>query len=236
MNKKSIYLIIIFIIILISYFYTNSIFTLDNLNHHYTNISKFIENNYFLSILCFFFIYFFSVVLCLPFAWFLTISGSMIFGWFLGSILSIFSAGIGACVVFLISTFILPEYLKKKIKSKEGMYYKLKKETQKNAFFYLLFARLIPVFPFFFINIAPVFMGIKFHTFAITTFLGIVPGALVYSLIGDGARQILLNGGLVEKKNLYSHEAFIGLIGLAILVVLPVIIRKIKLLKNKNKF
>ena len=43
------------------------------------------------------------------------------------------------------------------------------------------------------------------------------------------------NGGIVEKKNLYSHESFICLIGLAILVVLPVIIRKIKLLKNKNK-
>jgi len=156
----------------------------------------------------------------------LTISGAIFFGWFWGAVFSILSAGIGACVVFIITASIQSSFFKNKIVINEGMYYKFKQEVQKNAFFYLLSLRFMPAFPFIFINIASAIVGIKFSIYAITTFLGIIPGAIVYSLLGAGITKTILQGKIVKNENLYSYEAIIGLIGLSVMMLLPIIYKK----------
>ena len=108
----------------------------------------------------------------------------------------------------------------------KGKYNSFKKEINKNAFFYLLSVRLMPIFPFVFINVASAIIGVKFRIFVITTFVGIIPGSIIYSLLGHGAVEIILRGEFVDHKNLYSFEAILGLIGLSIMVLLPIIIKK----------
>lgn len=234
MNRNIFLLIFILATIIFGYIALYDIFTFKNLTFYYLDITEYIHNNYILCILGYIIIYFVVVVSCLPFAWFLTISGAILFGWILGSIMSVLAAGSGACVVFIISRSIMNGFYKNKIKSDKGMYNKFKNEMKKNAFFYLLFLRLMPVFPFVFLNIASALISIKFRVFAITTFVGIIPGSIVYSLLGQGARKIIINGEEVVSRSLYSIEAIIGLTGLSLMIIFPVIVKKFKYKKNKN--
>ena len=65
---------------------------------------------------------------------------------------------------------------------------------RENEFNYLLFLRLLPAFPFWAVNLAPAFLGVKTRMYVVTTFLGIVPGTAVYAAIGDGLGEVLASG------------------------------------------
>ena len=217
---------LILVIIIFSYTFLNNIFTFENLNFYFHEMANYIKNNYILAALIYLIIYFLVVIFCLPFAWFITISGAMLFGWIAGSILSVLAAGTGACIVFLLAKSYMVVLFKSKMPNSKGKYNKFKKEINKNAFFYLLSVRLMPIFPFVFINVASAIIGVKFRIFVITTFVGIIPGSIIYSLLGHGAVEIILRGEFVDHKNLYSFEAILGLIGMSIMVLLPIIIKK----------
>ena len=234
MSRRLFLIVLIPTALVLGYVVSKNIFTFEYLNLYYSEISEYIENNYILSITGYVIIYFIVVLFCLPFAWFLTISGAILFGWIMGSILSVIAAGIGACAVFIIAKSIMKSFFKNKIESNEGMYNKFKNEINENAFFYLLSLRLMPVFPFVFINVAPAFFGIKFHIFAIATFVGIIPGSIVYSLLGYGAGEVVFRGRTEALGSLYSSEAVLGLIGLSIMTLVPIIIKKLKYLR-RNK-
>ena len=223
---------LILVIIIFSYTFLNNIFTFENLNFYFHEMANYIKNNYILAALIYLIIYFLVVIFCLPFAWFITISGAMLFGWIAGSILSVLAAGTGACIVFLLAKSYMVVLFKSKMPNSKGKYNRFKKEIKKNAFFYLLSVRLMPIFPFVFINVASAIIGVKFRIFVITTFVGIIPGSIIYSLLGHGAVEIILRGEFVDHKNLYSFEAILGLIGLSIMVLLPIIIKKFGFLKK----
>ena len=161
----------------------------------------------------------------MPGAWLLTFSGGFFFGWIIGSFLTIMGATIGACILFILSKSILGKYLNQKIKNKKGVLANFEKNINDNAFNYLLFMRLMPLFPFVFVNIAPSLLGIGFFVFFITTFLGIIPATIIYSLLGSGASDIFVSGDLFHLKNLISYKIVIGLGGLSLLSLIPIIFK-----------
>ena len=62
---------------------------------------------------------------------------------------------------------------------------------QEDAFSYLLFLRLVPIFPFWLVNLAPGLLGVGFATYVATTLLGIIPGTFAYSLAGNGLDSVI---------------------------------------------
>jgi len=166
----------------------------------------------------------------MPGAWLLTFTGGFFFGWLIGSILTILGATIGASVLFLFSKSIFGGYLNKKIRKNKGMLFKFEKNIKDNVFNYLLFMRLMPLFPFVFVNVAPALLGVRFFIYFVTTFLGIIPATIIYSLLGSGASDAFVSGKMLHIKNLVSTEIIIGLIGLSILSLIPIFIKK----KNLN--
>ena len=93
--------------------------------------------------------------------------------------------------------------------------------------FYLLFLRLTPIFPFFVVNLAPAFLGVRLPLYAWTTFVGIFPGTLVYTFIGAGLGKALEGTAEPSLENLVSTEILLGLGGLGAMSLLAVVVRRV---------
>jgi uncharacterized membrane protein YdjX (TVP38/TMEM64 family) len=93
---------------------------------------------------------------------------------------------------------------------------------------YLLFLRLMPVFPFFVVNLVAALLGVELRVFVIGTFLGIIPATIVYASIGAGLGTLLDQGSELELTDAVQPEILIGLGGLAILALLPVLYRRMR--------
>ena len=97
---------------------------------------------------------------------------------------------------------------------------------------YLLILRLVPLFPFWLVNLVPRFLGVSLRTYAIGTLLGIIPGAFVYSLVGDGAGAVLDAGGDLNLGIIFAPRFLAPIIGLAVLACIPIVYKKIKARKE----
>jgi uncharacterized membrane protein YdjX (TVP38/TMEM64 family) len=126
--------------------------------------------------------------LSLPGGLVLTVAGGLMFGWLVGSIASILAATAGATIVFLIARTALGEGLNARA---TPWLAKLRAGFNADAFHYLLFLRLVPAFPFWFVNIAPAILGVPLRTYIVTTFLGIIPGSLALAAAGAGLDSVI---------------------------------------------
>jgi len=142
-----------------------------------------------MALLIFMAIYAATVALSLPGAAVLTLAGGFLFGWFWGGLASMIAATIGAIIVFLIARSALGETLAARV----GPWLsRLRQGFQEDAFNYLLFLRLVPVFPFWLVNLAPALLGVSLSTYALATAIGIIPGSFAYSIAGEGLDSLIL--------------------------------------------
>ena len=199
--------------------------SLDSFRAHQIEIVKFIQIKYYLSVLIFVGLYVFSTALSIPGALILTMMGGYLFGAFLGALFSLIGAIVGASILFIAARSAFGELLKPKIGSSIE---RMRNELTKNAFFYLLFLRLTPVFPFFVVNIAPAFLNISFSKYLLASFLGMIPGTAVYALMGSGLNKTLVTDEDFDKIPNVSLEFLAGLVGLAVLSLVPIVIRRWK--------
>jgi len=215
---------------------STGLFSFININlisKHYLIILDYINDSFYQACFIYIVIYILAVVLSIPGAWLLTLTGGFVFGWQISSFLTVFSATIGASFIFMITKSLLGDFFRKKIDNKKGLLQKLEKGIHNNAFFYLLFMRLMPIFPFVFVNIAPAIIGIRLNIYIATTFLGIIPGTIVYSLIGAGASDAFIEGNLMSLKCFNSIEIIIGLSSLSLLSLLPILFKYFKSIKSE---
>jgi uncharacterized membrane protein YdjX (TVP38/TMEM64 family) len=93
---------------------------------------------------------------------------------------------------------------------------------------YLLILRLVPLFPFVLVNLVPAFLGVRLSTYAVGTFLGIIPGTFVYALVGDGAGAVLDAGGDLDLGVIFQPRFLAPVIGLAALAAIPIVYRRLR--------
>ena len=164
-------------------------------------------------------IYIIAVALSLPFATLLTLLGGFLFGFWLGTIIVVTSATIGATIIFLIAKTSLGETLREKA---GGLYKKIESDMKENAIGYLFFMRLVPIFPFFLVNIAPALFNISLQTYMFTTFFGIIPGSAVYVYTGQSL------GEIENPKDIFSMEVISAFVLLGVFALIPTLYKKIK--------
>ncbi len=146
------------------------------------------EANMPLTVLAFTSLFAATVALSLPVFAVLTIASGFLFGWLLGGFVSLVGATMGACIVFLIARSALGDLLA----AKAGPWLaRCRQGFQRDAVNYLLFLRLVPIFPFWLVNLAPGLLGVNLITFGVTTALGTIPVALAYALIGNGLDSVI---------------------------------------------
>lgn len=151
------------------------------------------------------------VALSLPAASIFTLLGGFLFGALLGGTLVIFAATMGASCVFLVARSSFGAALRQKAGPLAA---RVSRNIEDNAFEYLLSLRLVPIFPFFLVNILPALFGVRLATFASATLIGIIPGTFVYANLGRELGTISSLDDLVSWQ-LALAFALLGVIALA---------------------
>ena len=187
--------------------------TLEQLGAHRHALHTQVQDSLVLSTLIFAVVYIIVVAASLPGAALLSLAAGFLFGQWLGTGLVVFGATIGAILLFLLVDTTLGGVLK----AKAGPWLdKISAGFQDNAISYLLFLRLIPLFPFFAVNIVGAILGIRLSIFTVTTALGILPGSFVFVSAGVGLDAVLETGEIINR------ETQIAFIGLGLVSLLPV--------------
>jgi Uncharacterized conserved protein len=172
------------------------------------------------------------VAFSLPGGAVMTISGGFLFGAVTGGILAVIGATLGATSLFLIAKTSLGDYLL--AKAGPGIR-RIQEGFKQDALSYLFVLRLIPIFPFFLVNLAPAFLGVPLGIYLIATFFGIMPGTFVYALVGAGLGSIFDRGESFSMAAVMTPQMIAALIGMALLALLPVIYRKIRQRQSANE-
>jgi uncharacterized membrane protein YdjX (TVP38/TMEM64 family) len=168
-------------------------------------------------------IYALATAISVPGATILTIIGGFLFGPVAGSISTVIGATIGATGIFLAARYAFADLLHERA---AGAVAKMEAGFQKNALSYLLFLRLVPVFPFWLVNLVPAFLGVPLLTYVVGTFVGIIPGSIVYVLVGDGLGLLLNKGGDIDFGIIFEPRFILPILGLAALSLVPIFYNK----------
>jgi len=198
---------------------------------HYAEISHFIEQNRAASYFGFMLFYAAVVAFSLPIASLLTLAAGALLGW--PSIgLIVVAATAGASLLFIAARGLFRDVLR----ARAGPFFaKLEAGFTKNAFSYLLFLRLMPVAPFWAVNILPAFSGMRLTQFIGATAIGIIPGTSVYVAVGRGFDHLLARGETPNLAVLNTPHIWLPLAGLALLALLPTLYRQINPTSKKDQ-
>ena len=202
----------------------------DALREHREALLRLVADNATIAPLAFILIYAGVIALSIPGGAVLTIASGFLFGIWLGGLYVVIGATAGATAVFLIARTALGDALR----TKAGPWLqRMEAGFQENALNYLLVLRLIPIFPFWLVNLVPAFLGVGLGTYVVGTFFGIIPGSLVFASVGNGLGAVFDAGETPDLGIIFKPEIIGPIIGLALLALLPVAYRKFKSRKTE---
>jgi uncharacterized membrane protein YdjX (TVP38/TMEM64 family) len=173
-------------------------------------------------------VYVLIVAFSLPGATVATLTGGFLFGTFPGALFNIVAATIGAAAIFLAARWGLGERLAARMDASDGRVKRIKEGIDRNQWEMLFLIRLVPVVPFFVANLIPALVGVPLSRFVITTFLGIIPGAVVYTSVGAGLGEVFARGESPDLGIIFEPRILLPILGLAALAALPILIRAVR--------
>ena len=157
------------------------------------------------------------VAISFPGAGFLTIAGGLLFGAALGTLLAALAATIGATLVFLFARTSLGDVLARFAGARGE---RLRLGFQRDGFNYLLFLRLVPLFPFWLVNLAAALFGMRLIPYVVATAAGILPMTLVFAWFGAGL------GTTLRAEQPASLQLFAALLLLGVMALMPAVVRR----------
>lgn len=203
----------------------HSYVTFDALKTHRAAVLDYYAQHQALTVLLFGLAYTVVVALSIPGAIWMTLLAGFVFGTVAGAAIVIVAATLGSFIVFLAARYAIGDLLYKKA----GPFVRRMEEGfRKNAFSYLMFLRLVPVFPFWLVNLVPAFLNVGAAAFVVATTLGIAPATFVFASVGSGLGAVLDQGGTPDLAIVFEPHIMGPLLGLAVLALIPVFLRRIK--------
>lgn len=197
----------------------------DALADHHETLLAYRDANMALTMLLFMAAYVAIVAFSLPGATVATLTGGFLFGLFPGALINAAAATMGAILIFSAARSGFGAQLSARIDTGEGAVRRLKRGIDDNQWSVLFLMRLVPAVPFFVANVVPAFLNVPLYRFVITTALGILPGALVYTSIGAGLGDVLARGERPDLGVLFEPHILWPLIGLIALATLPIALK-----------
>lgn len=225
--KKRIFLLGIYGAFIALFFFLDlhKYISFDTLKIHREELIFFVTEYSLLAALSYILLYAALIALSVPGGTVMTLTGGFLFGALWGTLYTVTAATLGATGIF----FLVQTTIGKPLRDRAGPWLtKMSTGFQENAFNYLLVLRLVPLFPFFVVNLVPGLLGVPVRTYILATAIGIIPGSCVLTLFGTGIGQIIDSGNEISTKDVLSPEIIMALFGLAVLSLLPVIYRKYK--------
>ena len=211
--------------VVFKYFDLQHVFNCEALGAHREFLLDYVGGQQYFAILIFMTIYTAAITVSLPVGSLLSIACGFLFGSILGTGMIVIAATLGATLVFLIAKTILGNVLHARAGPRLD---KMAKGFGENAFNYLLILRLVPLFPFWLVNVAPAFLGVRLTTYVPATLIGIIPGTLVFVSFGAGLGSIFDSNGECTLSGVLTPQMVIALVGLAVLALIPVAYKKFK--------
>jgi uncharacterized membrane protein YdjX (TVP38/TMEM64 family) len=221
MNKKKVALlaVIALLVALFFYFDLGKYLTLSSLKDNRNALVGFYERNRIVVVAGFIAVYIMQTALSLPGAAILSLAAGAVFGAVMGTLYVNIGATVGATAAFLVARYLFHDVVRKKFGPRLE---KVNRELEVRGLNYLLFLRLVPVFPFFLINLGAGLTGMPLRTFFFGTMVGIIPGSFVYCNAGASLATISSMSQIASPRVLGSF----ALLGLFALV--PVFYQKIR--------
>ncbi|MDR3499055.1 MAG: TVP38/TMEM64 family protein [Parvibaculum sp.] len=199
--------------------------TLDTLRDNRQALSAWVAANEVEAALVYMGVYALMVAFSVPGALVATLTGGFLFGTVIGGLCTVIAATIGATILFVAAKSALGDVLRARAGSSIA---RMEEGFRENAFSYLLVLRLVPIFPFFLVNLAPAFLGVSLLTFVGATFLGIIPGTFVFASLGNGLGAVFDAGGTPDLGLIKQPQVIGPLLALAALALVPVIYRRFR--------
>jgi len=197
----------------------------DTLEAHREALQALVAAHRFAAVLAFIGVYAVMAAFSIPGALVMTVAGGFLFGTLLGAASSVVGATLGGIAVFLVARTALGDLLRDRAGAAVA---RMRAGFQENALSYLLVLRLIPLFPFWLVNLVPAFLGVSLRVFVLGTTLGIIPGSLVYASVGNGLSAIFEAGDTASIKDaIFAPEVLLPIAGLIALSLLPVVYKKV---------
>jgi uncharacterized membrane protein YdjX (TVP38/TMEM64 family) len=217
-GKIAIALVIVCAIGAFFYFDLGRFLYLDTVKANRDHLLAFTEANYAASVALFILVYIAVTGLSLPGAVILTLAGGFLFGSLFATLFVNVGATTGATLAFLAARYLLRDWVEQKF----GKWLEpLQQGFAKNAFSYLMTLRLIPLFPFFVVNLVSGLTRMSVGNYIAATALGIIPGSFVYAYAG---RQL---GTINSLKEIASSNVIAAFVLLGILALVPVVYKKV---------
>jgi uncharacterized membrane protein YdjX (TVP38/TMEM64 family) len=198
--------------------------SLMSLKEHRQAILQFVDSHPASAPLAFMAIYFVCTSLSIPGAIWLTLLGGLLFTQPQATLYVVVGATAGATALFLAARTAFGTFLAQKAGSRLKS---MEEGLRKNAASYLLFLRFVPLFPFWMVNLAPAFFGVKARTFVWTTLVGILPGSYVFTQAGAGLGSLLDNPENFSLSTLLTTQVKIALVALGLFALLPIFLKKL---------
>ena len=201
------------------YFDLRQYLTLESLKAHRDQLLAYTDAHFVAAVAIFSGLYVLQTTFSLPGGALLTLTGGFLFGSFLGTLIVLVPATLGATLAFLVARYLLRDWVERKFGDRLEAF---QRGFAKNAFSYLLTLRLIPLFPFFLVNLVSGLTRIRLGTYVAATALGIIPGTFVFANAG---RQL----GSINSLNDVASPSVLGAFGLlALFALVPVLYRKVR--------
>ena len=221
-------LVLILVAALAGYLTLRDYITFDTLRAHREALLAFRDTHFAALAAAFVGTYLVIVAFSLPGAAVASVTGGFLFGLALGTVFNVTAASLGAIAIFLAARWRLGAALAARIETSQGRLKRLKARLHDNEISVLFLMRLVPAVPFFVANLLPALVGVRFRNFVLTTVLGIIPGALVFTWIGVGLGEVFDRGDTPDLSLLWEPQIIGPILGLAALAALPMVIKTIR--------
>ncbi|HEX5725847.1 MAG TPA: TVP38/TMEM64 family protein [Longimicrobiaceae bacterium] len=160
-----------------------------------------------------------ATALSVPLGVFMTMAMGFLFGRWVGTAAVTLAATVGATGAFLAARYLFADAARRRM---GRALQKVADGFRRDAFNYLLFLRLVPVFPFWLVNLAPALADVRVRTFFLATLVGILPGTFVFVYLGESLATIDRPGDLL------SADVLLSLTLLGVLALIPVAMKKLR--------
>lgn len=225
-------IILMITLFLFFYFHLYQYINFESLKKHRQLLLTWTREHYFLTVFIYILVYIIGVAASIPGAIFFTLAGGFLFGIWFGTLYVVIGATIGASILFLAVKMAFADWFAKK--SAKWMK-QMEQGFRENAFNYLLTLRLIPLFPFWLVNIISALLNVRLSTFVAGTFLGIIPGSFIYASVGHNLGSLFDANQPPNLNVIFTPSIFLSLLGLATLSLLPVLYKFYENKKKKRK-
>lgn len=190
--------------------------TLEQIKEHITYFTQMVQTHYIISALCFISAYITAAGLLLPGVMVLTLTGGYLFGTALGALYTTIGATIGATIAFLAVRYIIGSSIQRRYAQQ---LFSFNKQLEHNGALYLLLIHFIAVIPFFLINLLAGLTNVSVWTFVWTSFIGVIPTAIIYSFAGQQLTTIN------HVRDIFTWHIGLALACLAALSLLPLFLK-----------